>query len=496
MPTEIRKVVDNSYTVSKPLVFTEGKSPVTTLSYTSRKYVMLIICIPIITGTYALINTNAEAQSTQLVQDSAFAFNTEVTPKPEAKPIKDPVEANRIQSDELEDPTKSISNDLGSADQGVPTEDIGSATKLSCTIDRDCGLHGYCGTSADGKRKECICSILYEGDFCETAKIFPESIRPDSIKREHFGFDGEMILNKEKMITRNKLIVKLPGKEKEPDHGVRILAEGSEFIKLFNMLPEKDMSLNHKVYQKCAVIGSSGILLNYEHGQDIDAHDMIMRFNSAPTKGYEKHVGSRTTHRITNTQNWGFKEFPDENLLIHLRAKSAITGIFWNAESKTERKNKFIKNLFAFDPDYVEFMANSLTFLATSGFYGIMIALQRCERVDLYGFHVSSKQGTLYHYYDECDVPANVGRDGEEFEVVKALFEAGYVHFAEDCVLECHISDEACDDCKLEKDFKEVVLPSDSHCDPNRVSQGHHQVPWRKHNRARPGRHGQRKPHH
>jgi hypothetical protein len=33
-----------------------------------------------------------------------------------------------------------------------------------------------------------------------------------------------------------------------------------------------------------------------------------IRFNSAPTKGLETHVGGKTTHRITNTQNWAFRE--------------------------------------------------------------------------------------------------------------------------------------------------------------------------------------------
>jgi hypothetical protein len=37
-----------------------------------------------------------------------------------------------------------------------------------------------------------------------------------------------------------------------------------------------------------------------------------------------------------------------------------------------------------------------------SGLYGILIAMHRCARVDLYGFQVSTEHGTLYHYYDVC----------------------------------------------------------------------------------------------
>jgi hypothetical protein len=38
-------------------------------------------------------------------------------------------------------------------------------------------------------------------------------------------------------------------------------------------------------------------------------------------------------------------------------------------------------------------MANSLPFMATSGLYGIIIALHRCAEVDLYGFQVSNQHG-------------------------------------------------------------------------------------------------------
>lgn len=53
-------------------------------------------------------------------------------------------------------------------------------------------------------------------------------------------------------------------------------------------------------WSTCAVVGNSGHLLRSAYGDAIDAHDVVMRMNQAPTKGYEKHVGSKTTHRLLN----------------------------------------------------------------------------------------------------------------------------------------------------------------------------------------------------
>lgn len=51
---------------------------------------------------------------------------------------------------------------------------------------------------------------------------------------------------------------------------------------------------------KVAVVGNSGILKNSGHGQHIDSHDVVIRFNRAETKGFEKDVGAKMTIRVVN----------------------------------------------------------------------------------------------------------------------------------------------------------------------------------------------------
>jgi hypothetical protein len=49
-----------------------------------------------------------------------------------------------------------------------------------------------------------------------------------------------------------------------------------------------------------AVIGSSGALLGSSLGKTIDTFKEVVRFNRAPTNGFENDVGSKTTLRVVN----------------------------------------------------------------------------------------------------------------------------------------------------------------------------------------------------
>ena len=49
-----------------------------------------------------------------------------------------------------------------------------------------------------------------------------------------------------------------------------------------------------------SVVGNSGNVLLSNNGRKIDAHDLVIRINNAPVKGFEQFVGHRTTFSLCN----------------------------------------------------------------------------------------------------------------------------------------------------------------------------------------------------
>ena len=66
-------------------------------------------------------------------------------------------------------------------------------------------------------------------------------------------------------------------------------------------LPQKSL-FKSQFYNTCAVVSSAGSLHNSGLGPFIDSHDLVLRFNNAPTEGYENDVGKKTSLRIVNSQ--------------------------------------------------------------------------------------------------------------------------------------------------------------------------------------------------
>lgn len=84
----------------------------------------------------------------------------------------------------------------------------------------------------------------------------------------------------------------------------------------------------------CALVSSSGMLLGSNAGSQIDSTDCVFRLNSAPTLGFEKDVGSKTTVRVLSVasfkslirETWqrALNSFEDADYLILLGSEKLL----------------------------------------------------------------------------------------------------------------------------------------------------------------------------
>ncbi|XP_066518846.1 beta-galactoside alpha-2,6-sialyltransferase 2b isoform X2 [Hoplias malabaricus] len=168
------------------------------------------------------------------------------------------------------------------------------------------------------------------------------------------------------------------------------------------LVPSQPLEKLHGTpYKTCAVVSSAGAILKSSLGQEIDSHDAVLRFNAAPTKGFQKDVGNKTTFRIINSkwyENPDFdlftayadfrKRFPEQPFYI---LHPTFLWSLWNMiQDNTDEE---------IQPDP-----------PSSGFIGIALMMGLCETVDVYEFIPSKRHTTLCHYYsDYADMACTLG---------------------------------------------------------------------------------------
>ena len=102
--------------------------------------------------------------------------------------------------------------------------------------------------------------------------------------------------------------------EEYPEKSGGIVCNGAETIAYRELSPSnkhfKDARVDHMLpkeplfneglepFETCAVVSNAGTLKGSGLGGEIDSNEFVIRFNSAPTKGYEEDVGSKTSVRI------------------------------------------------------------------------------------------------------------------------------------------------------------------------------------------------------
>jgi len=161
----------------------------------------------------------------------------------------------------------------------------------------------------------------------------------------------------------------------------------------------------------CAIVGSSGNLLNNKFGNEIDNHDFVIRFNQARVVGYEKYVGSKTSLRVINAHipaaiNGDMNNF-NENAEVFSKWSPDIFSELKekNYLCKTDVNIDIVSKLY---PDIIfnkishhttSFLLSKISPIPTCGFLALAISLANFDKITCYGF--DQYKGDSDHYYQE-----------------------------------------------------------------------------------------------
>jgi len=163
---------------------------------------------------------------------------------------------------------------------------------------------------------------------------------------------------------------------------------------------------------RCAVVSNSGVLLKHHYGEEIDAADLVIRFNDAQVGGDVKEaVGSRDDIRVLNHIE-GSKAVKDPGSLnnqtlyilmrIHMEEVEAASSV----SASSDAHLVLIPNRKQMDDASREAVMKSIPngtsiqgFL-TTGFYGLVLAMSACDEVRAYGFaDTDASSDAPFHYY-------------------------------------------------------------------------------------------------
>ncbi|XP_033103702.1 uncharacterized protein LOC117106436 [Anneissia japonica] len=220
---------------------------------------------------------------------------------------------------------------------------------------------------------------------------------------------------------------------------------------------DENQEYNHHC-RRCALVTSSGRLLNQSVGADIDSADCVIRMNDAPVVGFEKDVGLRTDIRVMGHPNLSILKKNPENILEMFyknttRTKFLLIPWLYNTtvNKTTDMYYAILRNLTEMFPDVKFYVPSQKAMDAAETIFEFEIGIKRIEFQTRSTFHTciflftifnyvtitvfrlyfsNSSDHIPYHYYNEhgkreCDYYIRSERrldTGHKFLTEKAVF--------------------------------------------------------------------------
>ena len=138
-------------------------------------------------------------------------------------------------------------------------------------------------------------------------------------------------------------------------------------------------------------------------GAAIDAHDAVIRMNAAPTVGFEREVGARTTWRIHNSEKpWFMASLDVPELQLVICHTAWIGACQHQAFSGAYSERAAIINPVLYGQLWGLLGQPRGKQTPSTGLLALALALGTCDSVSVYGFSAEGEALECAHHYWDC----------------------------------------------------------------------------------------------
>eukprot|EP00058_Branchiostoma_floridae_P006911 XP_002592399.1 hypothetical protein BRAFLDRAFT_67264 [Branchiostoma floridae] len=170
----------------------------------------------------------------------------------------------------------------------------------------------------------------------------------------------------------------------------------------------------------CALVSTSGHVLNCAAGAEIDQAECVIRMNHSPVDGFEKHVGTRTTVRVAT--HTSFKDaFQEITQIISQANRSKL--VVWGPDGTMRADGKGQTRV-----------RDGFIWLST-GWFTMVLATEMCDHIKVYGMsgaencRDSTNRQAAYHYFN--DNIKHAGTECEEYNGMEKKAKDAHRFYAE-----------------------------------------------------------------